>query len=229
MPTLPVTNMLQPDQNRLNSQLLQLPGELRNQIFSYCIFPFSGARPLTIVHGTKDRHFTTKVLSAGIFRVCHQLRLESLSFLAAVKHFNILGTKAACVFLECLGPAAADVKRITVAQPIVCDAPMSSRQINTFIDFLSKATSLQFLKLEVGRVGAPFTWNEENIGADWVFLERTVQFVKSRPDLDFRWRAGAYDLKATAGASPFARAAGVRELLGAENEDAIQHGLVYMW
>lgn len=218
--------MFQPDQNRLNSRLLQLPGEIRNLIFSYTIFPLLGS--LTIAHGTEHRHFTTNILSLGIFRTCHQLRLEALSFLAATKRFEVLGTDAACAFLDCLGAAIADVKRITVAQPIVQDAPMSSRQIDTFFYFLGNATSLQYFKLELGSVGAPLVWEEEHVGNDWVFLERTLSFVESKPDLRFHWQAGAYDMRARTEIDRFHRTAGIRELFGVWRQSD-QKALVYLF
>lgn len=229
MPFFPATNTLQPEHKGLNSRLLELPGELRNHIFSYCIFHLLGQRPLMVAHSVKKGHFNPAILKAGLFHVCHQLRAEALSYLAATKGFKILGIEPASSFFNCLGAAAADLKRITVAQPIVRDAPMSSRQIDTFFAFLDQATSLQFFRLELGRIGAPFTWEKENIGTDWVFLERTLDFVKSRPDLNFQWRAGAYDLRATSEGTPFARSAGARELLGAGTEHESQYGVMYMW
>jgi hypothetical protein len=218
--------MLQPEQNRLNSRLLQLPGEIRNHIFSYTIFPLLSS--LTVAHGTEHRRFVTNILSLGIFRACHQLRHEALSFLAATKRFEILGTDAACAFLDCLGPAIADVKRIAVAQPIVEDAPMSSRQIDTFFYFLGKATSLQYFKLEAGSVGTPLVWTKENVGADWVFLERTLAFVKNKDEIRFHWKAGAYDMRARTGLDRGHRIAGIKELFGAWHQSDSKE-LVYLF
>lgn len=208
---------LQPDQNRTHSAFLQLPGELRNQIYLYILFP--RLKNLTISHGRQAHHFAKNVLKPGILRTSHQLRAEALSFLCATKKLNICGSDAAIAFFDCIGDAIGDVKRITLAQPVIQDLPIPAEQIDMLFYFLDRATSLQFLKLEVGKLGLPFAWEKEAIGEDWLFLEKMLDFVKERDGLKFRWTAGGYDPAARAYGSLTMRAMGARELLGEDTEE----------
>lgn len=193
-------------------------------IFSYSIFPLLDS--LTVAHGNKGHHSAAHILHPGIFRTCHQLRYEALSFLATNKKFEILSTHTARVFLDSLGPAIADVKRITVAQPIVLSSSISSQQIDAFFRTLDKATSLRSFKLEMGSVGAPTMWQKHTIGD---LSAKAREFVKSRPDVDFQWRAGEYNMTGQAEMIRNEKWKEVRDVLGGDRKGVGQDGLVQLW
>jgi hypothetical protein len=204
---------------------LKLPGEIRNEIYAYAIYSKLGS--INIAQGLKQRHVRQTVLDLGIFRTSHQIRVEALSYLCATKHLEICGSKAAISFFECVGDVIGEVKRITIAQPIVHDTP--SEQIDKLFHFLDKATSLQYLKLEVGKVGGPYHWDMVILRDDRVLLEKMLEFVKKKEGLEFHWAAGSYDPRAMSNTNFAMRTTGVRTLMGQEKEDLAAEGLVRMW
>jgi hypothetical protein len=218
---------VQPDQNRVNSHFLRLPGEIRNQIYDQILFPRTKVIPIS--HGRKAHHFGKTVLNHGIFRTSHQIRSEALSFLCATKQLQFCGSDCAIAFLDCIGNAIGDVKHITIAQPVSQNLPMPAEQIDMLFYFFDRATSLQYLKLEVGKLEHPFTWEKELIGDDWLFLEKMLDFVKGRDDLKFRWTAGSYDPTAQAHGSIAWRSGGIRELLGEDTEEWVHYGVINLW
>lgn len=106
---------------------------------------------------------------------------------------------------------------------------MSAQQIDMLFYFLDRATSLQYFKLEIGKLGTPFSWEKELIGENWVFLEKILEFVNKSGGLKFRWTAGAYDPRAQAYGTIALRSGGVRELLGEDTEECTNNGIIYLW
>jgi hypothetical protein len=182
-----------------------------------------------IVQGKKKCDFGKTVLNLSIFRTSHQIRAEALSYLCANKHLKVCGIDTAVAFFDCLGNATSDVKRLTVAQVIAKDKPLPLEQIDMLFCFLDQATSLRFLKLEVGHIGDPFTWSKEVIGKDWIFLERISGFVKERNEVEFQWTAGAYDSKAPLYGGAASRSIEIRELFEHDAEPVNHQGVMYMW
>jgi hypothetical protein len=121
------------------------------------------------------------------------------------------------------------MKHITIAQPIVQSIPMPAAQIDMLFYLFDRATSLQYLKLEMGKRELPFTWEKDLIGDDWMFLEKMLDFVKARDCLKFRWTAGAYDPTAQAHGSVALRSGGIRELFGEDTEEWIHQGVILLW
>jgi hypothetical protein len=169
------------------------------------------------------------VLKHGIFRTSRQIRSEALSFLCATKQLQFCGSACAIAFFDCIGDAIEDVKRITVAQRVIQGQPMPAEQVDRLFYFFDRATSLQYLKLEVGKLGHPFNWEKELVGEDWVFLEKMLDFVKGRDGLKFRWTAGAYDPSAQAYGTIALRSGGIRKLMGEDTEECLHDGVIYLW
>jgi hypothetical protein len=118
---------------------------------------------------------------------------------------------------------------MTVSQRIVHGDAMPLEDVDKFVRFLDQATSLRFLKLEVGSVTYPFELEKKVIGQDWVFLESVGEFVKGRKELEFWWSAGAFDSRAPGWGTFAARTGAVKELFREEREVRGQKGGMYLW
>jgi len=98
--------------------------------------------------------------------------------------------------------------------------------------YLDQAASLKDFKIEMGKIGAPYSWSKELIGQDWVFLEKVSDFVKERDGMKFVWEAGVYNSRAVDSywaQTQTARANGVRELLGMDHEGWGSGGILQLW
>jgi hypothetical protein len=142
---------------------------------------------------------------------------------------EVYSINAANVFFDCVGSAIGDVKRLTIAQPVVSGKPLALDEIDTFIYFLHGATSLQFFRLELGHVGHQFEREREVIVEDLAFLKKIREFVKERKEVEFWWSAGACDSRAPMYGSVVARSKGIRDYLGDEEEDRNQRSVLYLW
>jgi hypothetical protein len=80
---------------------LTLPGELRNQVYSYLIFP--NLKEILV----RDQEFLeemySSVLSAPIYRTCRQVRNEALSYLCSQRQITFLNFSACSTFISCSG------------------------------------------------------------------------------------------------------------------------------
>ncbi|KAH3904041.1 hypothetical protein HBI56_042840 [Parastagonospora nodorum] len=221
-----------PEQNQINSGFLKLPGELRNEIYSYVIYPTLRSITIAITQKRKARHFSESVLNPGVFRICHQVRAEAISYLCSAKHLKICGSDAAIAFFDVLGDGIRGVKRISIAQPIRQGRPLPPEQIDMLFYYLDQAASLKYFKIEMGKIGAPYGWSKDIIGEDWVFLEKVSDFVKEKDGMKFMWEAGAYDSRAVDKnwvLSQTARANGIRELLGMDHEGWGSGDVIRLW
>ncbi|KAF1914865.1 hypothetical protein BDU57DRAFT_549927 [Ampelomyces quisqualis] len=227
-PTLAEIPRVTSAQNVTASRLLQLPGELRNQIYTYVIYPRLDA--IIITDMVVQHHYSRKALRLGIFRASHQLRNEALSYLAADKHFKICGIQSAVDFFLALGPAIADLKRVTVAMTHVGFAPLSNRNLDMFTSFLGKAAALRYFKLEIGRPSFCSRLDDEYLANDFLLVERVWKFVKGREDLEFEWAAGAYDSQYSEGTHED-RIKVIRQIFGEEfaNGNDNEKGVMYVW
>jgi len=201
------------------AHFLHLPGEIRNMIYHHAIYP--SLTHLNIIQGCgigcRCEFPHIPALHASVFRITRQTRAEAISFLCANKELRVLSLEDACVLFKYVGAAMKDIKRFVLLQSIHNDWPLGAAHIESFFDFLAKATSLRYFKLEIGTAVMPFRWGQVN-GQDWVFLERVSEFVESRDGLVFEWSAGAYDPRRLAEGSGSEGSKGVRELLGVERE-----------
>jgi hypothetical protein len=183
---------LQHAQNHTNSRLLQLPAEIRLQIYSYCIYP--ALRRIKIVQAATPLRFEETALIPSIFRASRQLRAEALSYLCSNKALQIYGLDTANAFFKTIGSdAIGDVRSLSIAQVIVPCDPLPPKQNDLLLHFLGQATSLQYLKLEIGFLEHDGDSNVDTVyetEKDMVLFEKISEFVKEREGLDFRWVAG---------------------------------------
>jgi hypothetical protein len=182
---------LQPAENRANSRLLQLPAEIRLEIYSYIIYP--SLKHIKISHGAQTLGVTEKVLSPAIFRASHQLRAEALSYLVTKKPLEICEIATANAFFKAIGSAAVgDMKSLSIAQ-VLSSKPLPRKQIKLFAHFLSQAASLKRFTFETGLLGEKEDYDIKDkavFGQDMLLLEKVLGFVKERGEIEFRWGAG---------------------------------------
>jgi hypothetical protein len=182
---------LQPADNRTNSRFLQLPAEIRLQIYSYIIYP--SLKHIKIAHGGQTLGVTEKVLSPAIFRASHQLRAEALSYLVTKKPLEICEIATANAFFEVIGSAAiGDMKSLSIAQ-VLSSKPLPRKQIKLFAHFLSQAASLKRFTFETGLLGEKEDYDVKDkavFGQDLLLFEKILGFVKERGEIEFRWGAG---------------------------------------
>jgi hypothetical protein len=84
------------------------------------------------------------------------------------------------------------VRSLSIAQVIIPCDPLPSKQIDLLFHFLGQATSLQYLKLEIGFLehdGDSDVNSVYETEKDMVLFEKTSEFVKERDGLKFRWVA----------------------------------------
>lgn len=137
----------QPGGNNPRSRFLQLPGEIRNQIYSYIIY--SELEVVTVANCIKAEHLGASALNLPIFRVCRQVRMEALSYLCATKVIRILCVDAATTFFEVIGGTIGEIKFFTLVQPARMITPDYQKCVNRFFDILGEeATALKLFRLE---------------------------------------------------------------------------------
>jgi hypothetical protein len=209
------------EHNPTKARILQLPGELRNLIYHFAIYP--QLRHLQIMPSRRDflqRHLNsnTPVLNLPIFHLSQQIRAEALSFLCANKELHIMDLSVAIVFFGAVGRAVGDIKRFVLSQPLSLTSSLDATKLDAFFRHLENATALQFFKLEVTKLRTPAGWDKDLLESDWYFLERLAGFVAGRNELDFMWAIGAYDGRPREQASGSGRAKRLKGLLGEMNE-----------
>ncbi|PSN65527.1 hypothetical protein BS50DRAFT_636290 [Corynespora cassiicola Philippines] len=97
-----LTDALSTPQPPLLSRLFLLPGELRNEIYSYVLFPRHAE--LLVVNKNHASDFVRTILRSSLFRTSRQVRAEALSYLFQSKKIIILGIANTAAFLQAIGP-----------------------------------------------------------------------------------------------------------------------------
>lgn len=155
------------------SQLLSLPGEIRNKIYEFAIYPSLSTISL---HRAPET-----VLSLPIFAICRQMRSEAISKLCSNKSFSFSDLRTANAFFEMIGDGVSDLRFITICSE--ADWRSASEEISvekvTLLDHLELATSLRFLQLIVGDF--PLTFEDElqlenasSVGAKFLYAIRSI-------------------------------------------------------
>jgi hypothetical protein len=208
------------EHNRINPRILQLPGELRNLIYHFAIYPRLNHIQIMPNRDYLQGHKNSQspVLNLPVFHISHQIRVEALSFLCANKELRILGLDAANAFFEVAGGAISDIKRVVLSQPVCKDFSSDVERLDTFFRLLGNAAALQHFKLVVTMTRLPVGWDKGLRDSDWVFLERLMVFAAGRDDLEFKWATGAYARHTRQRGGGFGGSKRFKELLGEENE-----------
>ncbi|KAH7391704.1 hypothetical protein BKA66DRAFT_568119 [Pyrenochaeta sp. MPI-SDFR-AT-0127] len=174
---------LSPRVDRTRSLFLQLPGEIRNQIYSYAIY--SELKTVTVANCVKAEQFGASVLNLPIFRICRQIRAEALSYLCATKTIRIFSIHTANAFFDAIGTSISDVKFLTLVQPASMITPGYQKHVDRFFAFMSEATALKLLRIE--EVGKMISLEEG--GQHWEFAKQ-VQGLAEERDIEVQLRFG---------------------------------------
>ncbi|KAF2624423.1 hypothetical protein BU25DRAFT_493705 [Macroventuria anomochaeta] len=155
------------------SPLLSLPGEIRNQIYALAIYP-----SLTTI--TIFKHVET-VLSFPIFHICHQVRLEAISYLCSSRVIYLSGLSIANQFFEMVGDGVKSLRHVTIR----CEKAWREKgeevdiERNELLGYLELATGLQQLEFVVGEY--PLSVRDEtglqdvqSVGAKFLYAVRYV-------------------------------------------------------
>jgi hypothetical protein len=155
------------------SRLLSLPGEIRNKIYAYALYP--SLSTITLHRAPQT------VLPLHIFAICRQIRSEAISALCSSKAFSLFGLRTANAFFAMIGDGASDIRYVTIH----CETDwrsesegMAGRRVE-LLRYLELATSLRSLRLVVGDF--PFTHQDElqlgcasSVGSQFLYAIRSV-------------------------------------------------------
>ncbi|KAH7077409.1 hypothetical protein FB567DRAFT_149296 [Paraphoma chrysanthemicola] len=216
-----------PDQNSINSPLLRLPGELRNLIYSYTIYPSLNA--VIVSHETQPHQFGKTVLSLPLFRVSHQVRAEALSYLVTNKRLRICGYDAAAAFLECIGPAARNVKALTIAQPFIWDQKVQLEPVDRCIHYLDQASDLAYIRIEHGMVNWPEEPNQNMKFFDQRVTEKWNKFMEDKEHVHFGHGFGSYDSKSPYYGSVTGRAGSMLDVMDPGSKVVFERNVMYLY
>ncbi|KAH7073113.1 hypothetical protein BKA63DRAFT_492431 [Paraphoma chrysanthemicola] len=174
-------------------------------------------------------HFGKTVLSVALFRVSHQVRAEALSYLVANKRLKICGYDAAAAFLECIGPAARNVKALTIAQPFIWGQKVQLEPVDRCIHSLDQASDLAYIRIEHGIVN----WPEEpdpNIKLfDREVMERFEKFMEEKEHVKFDYGFGSYDSKSPYYGSVTGRAGSMLDVIDSGSKVEFERNVMYLY
>ncbi|KAF1943382.1 hypothetical protein EJ02DRAFT_453290 [Clathrospora elynae] len=151
---------LAPPLKEIRGQFLALPGEIRNQIYAYAIYPALSS--LTIANCSKREHLAASALHQPLFRASRQIRTEALSYLCATHTLQILGIGTANLFFECAGEAIKQVKQIVIVQAAseIVGMPACEESIERLFGYLEEAEALKGVRMVEEGVGKIFDFGE---------------------------------------------------------------------
>ncbi|KAF2181597.1 hypothetical protein K469DRAFT_713665 [Zopfia rhizophila CBS 207.26] len=137
-------------QDESKPSFLDLPGELRNDIYYLIFNPHQFCYLAAYITGPRD--IFRGLLQPSILRVSRQIRAESLSFLCSTKHFKAMNAPSASTFLRYIGPIGrANLTCISLVlshkfrHTFTDDLPLWT----SIIKFLSETTSLQIFHFDI--------------------------------------------------------------------------------
>lgn len=173
-PTSPMlAPILQDPPPQTASRLLFLPGEIRNNIYSFVIYPSLSTISL---HRAPEA-----VLSLPVFAICRQMRSEAISKLCSSKSFSLFGLHTANKFFEMVGDGVSDLRLVAIR----CETDWRSESGKMavekveLLDHLELATSLRSLQLIIGNLSLA-TQDESHLksasspGAQFLYAVRSV-------------------------------------------------------
>lgn len=142
-------------------------------------------KSITLVNCEKKEHFGGTVLRLPLFRTCHQIRAEAISYLCATKSIKILGINTANAFFQLIGGMIGNIKSMTIVQPASEITPLYRERIDQFFGFMTEAKALRKFRLE--EVGKMISLEEG--GEHWMFMRR-VQDLGKGTEVEIQLRFG---------------------------------------
>jgi hypothetical protein len=132
----------------MNCAFLNLPGEIRNQIYAMTIYP--DLTSIVIANCIEPKHLAASVLHLPLFRVSRQIRAECFSYLCATFPLKIFGLSTATLFFSCAGPAVSEIKALVLVQTAVIflENKKSRDKVEQFFAALKKMYQLKELGFE---------------------------------------------------------------------------------
>ncbi|KAF2463536.1 uncharacterized protein BDR25DRAFT_347172 [Lindgomyces ingoldianus] len=159
---------------------LNLPGELRNDIYCFLIYPHHNM--LLVVFQTSPRDIFRSLLRSPIFRVNRQIRAEAFSFLCGTKKFRIINAPCAETFLRYIGPVGRmNLANITLMLSVFVDLNLG--QAEGFFRFLREANHLRHFHLEIDM----YITDQKHDNAKWDFLQRIESALHNIEGLSLTW------------------------------------------
>ena len=127
---------------------LDLPGELRNQIYAYSIYP--DLPSILVANCTKPEHFGATLVHLPIFRTCRQIRAETLSYLCATFQLGFLGIHDAVLFFSLAGEAVLEIKSLVMIRPVLVEEEYKEckETVEQFFSALETMSKLSEMRLE---------------------------------------------------------------------------------
>ncbi|KAF1845591.1 uncharacterized protein K460DRAFT_405841 [Cucurbitaria berberidis CBS 394.84] len=174
-----------PQDSRTHFRFVELPGEIRNQIYLYAIYPELST--VIVCNCEKPEHFGSRILRLPLFRISRQIRAESLSFLCATKTFKILGIVTANAFFQVIGTAIGKMKSMTLLQPLSEITPSCKERTDRFFSSMTDAKALKEFRLEGLGNWVPLC----NEGEYYTFVRR-VRSLGQGKDIEIHVRFGKY-------------------------------------
>jgi hypothetical protein len=125
------------------TSFLDLPGELRNKIYAYALFPRVGT--ITAANANKPHHLATSMLASPLFRASQQIRAEALSYLCATLSSQFFGISVANLFFACVGEAVREIKHVSLLQQLseFPDSREGAERVERFFGFVGKIEGLK--------------------------------------------------------------------------------------
>ncbi|CAG5174739.1 uncharacterized protein ALTATR162_LOCUS10900 [Alternaria atra] len=133
---------------KIDGAFLELPGEIRNKIYTMAIYPELSS--IVIANCTKPEHLAASVLHLPLFRVCRQIRAECLSYICATFPLRILGLQTALLFFSCAGTAISEIKALVLVQPAtsIVESKGGRDRVEHFLAALNMMDELNEMRLE---------------------------------------------------------------------------------
>lgn len=171
----------QPDHNSsgIKHGFLTLPGELRNRIYEFSIYP--NQSKLFCAHHTGPEDIFRSLLRLPIYRVNRQVRNEALSFLCASKTFTCLNISAAATFLQYIGPSGR--ASLNNFELLLSSIWTGHEMATEFLNLLQETVSLKKFHLcfALGIKGDAYN------ASQWEFFARLGNTVQDIKGAQFTW------------------------------------------
>lgn len=156
----------------MRGTFLDLPGEIRNQIYGYVVYP--GLSCVTMAFCTKPEHLAAGALHLPLLRTCRQIRAATLSYLCATRSLKFVGIKTAAGFLALAGSAAAEIRSLVLVEPVLVALDSEENRVDRECFFGALETMEELVEIQVEALGRRSVLGGS--GGDIEFVKRLEQY-----------------------------------------------------
>ncbi|KAF2266268.1 hypothetical protein CC78DRAFT_152761 [Lojkania enalia] len=186
---------------------LKLPGELRNKIYAYLLFP--SQEKLLIAFANKYRALAESCFQSPVFRLNRQIRAEAIAFLCANKQIHFQNAISALNFLRLVGEGGiSNFKRISLTIDVFQSQLFLETGQYEFLQLLRKARNLKHFHLQVD----VWKWGYGDEEPE-AFASKAMDFVDSLEGGKLTWAVAPRE----GITAPISLVFGLRSILGEEN------------